>query len=34
MINPRREKFEKIKQSLKEAQDYLLIGIDVAQCFF
>ena len=31
MINPRREKFEKIKQSLKEAQDYLLIGIDVSK---
>ena len=31
MINPRREKFEKIKNQIKEAQNYLLIGIDVAK---
>ncbi|MBI4245414.1 MAG: IS110 family transposase [Planctomycetes bacterium] len=31
MINPRREKFEKIKQSIKEAQNYLLIGIDISK---
>lgn len=31
MINPRRERFEIIKQNIKEAQNYLLIGIDVAK---
>lgn len=31
MINPRRERFESIKNRIKEAQNYLLIGIDVAK---
>lgn len=31
MINPRRERFENIKNRVKEARNYLLIGIDVAK---
>ncbi|MBF0385948.1 MAG: IS110 family transposase [Candidatus Omnitrophica bacterium] len=30
-VNTRREYFESIKNSIKEAQDYLLIGVDVAK---
>ena len=31
MVNARREKFERIKKNILEAQNYLFIGIDIGK---